>query len=78
MGEKYYKISESDLRELIKSDMKLCVLERDGVDNWTWYMAGLTDFLAENLNKTKDEVLKHGYDIDDLAEEMLQDYDIIE
>ena len=78
MGEKYYKISESDLRELIKSDLKLCVLERDGIDNWTWYMACLTDFLAENLNKTKDEVLKHGYEIDDLVEEMLQDYDIIE
>lgn len=78
MGEKYYKISESDLRELIKSDLKLCVLERDGVDNWTWYMYGLTDFLAENLNKTKDEVLRSDYEIDDLAEEMLQDYEVIE
>ena len=78
MGEKYYKISELDLRELIKSDLKLCILERDGVDNWAWYMAGLTDFLAENLNKTKDEVLKRGYEIDDLVEETLQGYDIIE
>lgn len=78
MREKYYKISESDLRELIKSDLKLWVLERDGVDNWTWYMYGLTDFLAESLNKTEDEVLEHGYEIDDLVEETLQNYEVIE
>lgn len=46
--EKYYKISESELCELIHDSMKLCALENGGVDNWEWYGASIRDFEENN------------------------------
>lgn len=46
--EKWYKISESELRELIHDSMKLCALESGGVDNWEWYGVSISDFEENN------------------------------
>lgn len=43
--EKYYKISEDELKELLYAMHKLSILEIDGVDNWTWYMEGREEYV---------------------------------
>ena len=42
-----YLIEEKDLIELLSNSLRLEALERDGVDNWTWYGDGFRDFLKE-------------------------------
>ena len=44
---KQYLIDEDTLRELLIDSHKLAILERDGVDNWQWYMEGRDEYLAE-------------------------------
>ena len=73
-----YIISKERLLELIKAEDKLNVLERDGVDNWTWYMEGRRRYLEEgaeiygvNIDENED------FDFDDLAELALQDFEKI-
>ena len=44
---KQYLIDEDTLKELLYASHKLEILERDGVDNWSWYMEGRTEYLAE-------------------------------
>ena len=44
---KYYKISESDLLELLTNDLTLGHLEAGGVDNWSWYGEGRREYLEE-------------------------------
>ena len=68
--EKYYKISESELRELIHDSMKLCALENGGVDNWEWYGASIQDFIEANGNPDDG--------IYDIAEKELENYEEVE
>lgn len=44
---KQYLIDEDTLKELLCDSHTLAILERDGVDNWEWYMEGRTQYLAE-------------------------------
>jgi hypothetical protein len=44
---KYYKVSEEELLQLLEDSLKLMVLERDGVDNWEWYMEGRSECMQE-------------------------------
>lgn len=46
--EKYYKISYSELRELLHDSLMLAALESGGVDNWEWYGASISDFIENN------------------------------
>lgn len=46
-NEKYYYVSESILRHLLNCEARYTILERDGVDNWTWYMEGARDYFKE-------------------------------
>ena len=48
---KYYKISEEELLDLLADGLKLSVLDRDGVDNWEWYMEGKKDFMIEQFGE---------------------------
>ena len=73
-----YIISKERLLELLKAEDKLNVLEGDGVDNWTWYMEGRTQYLKEcaemygvNIDENED------FDFEDLAELALQDFEEI-
>ena len=65
--EKWYKISESELCELIHDSMLLCALQSGGVDNWSGYSDSIHDFLADNA--------KNDENIYDLAKEELQNYE---
>lgn len=44
---KQYLIDEDTLRELLRDSHKLTILERDGVDNWSWYMESHNEYVAE-------------------------------
>lgn len=49
--EKYYKISETRLEELLKAELELDQLNAGGVDNWTWYGEGKEEECDETLKK---------------------------
>lgn len=73
-----YIISKERLLELLKAEDELNVLERDGVDNWTWYMEGRRQYLKEgaeiygvNIDENED------FNFEDLAELALQDFEEI-
>ena len=68
--EKYYKVSESKLRELIYDSLILCALQNGGVDNWEWYGASIHDFLEANSVQGEDEY--------DIAEKELENYEEVE
>lgn len=44
---KYYKISETDLRELLAAAHYAWALENGGVDNWTWEGESCRDYLKQ-------------------------------
>lgn len=46
-AKKQYLIDEDTLRELLRDSHTLAILERDGVDNWEWYMESRKEYLAE-------------------------------
>lgn len=54
--EKYYMVSESELKELFADSMKLCALDCAGVDNWEWYGENFQRFIKDALD---------GYEIND-------------
>ena len=68
--EKYYKVSESELRELIHDSMMFCALQNGGVDNWEWYGASIQQFVSVNAGPDEDEY--------DLADKELQNYEEVE
>lgn len=79
---KYYKISENQLLDLLESDLKLQVLENDGVDNWEWYMAGLRDFLKECFGEMDVELLNEALDnyelsLHDVALQDINEFELI-
>ena len=80
---KQYLIDEDTLRELLYSSHKLAILERDGVDNWSWYMEGREEYLTEcavmlpwNCDKPYDairtQIEEEGYYIDDLVDDQIE------
>lgn len=54
MNERYFKISEHQLLDLLTANWRLNCLERDGVDNWQWYMKGYQEMIDEFLNQHPD------------------------
>lgn len=60
--EKYYMISEIELRELLADSLKLCALDLSGVDNWEWYGENFQRFIKDVLDS---------YEIDD---DTIQDF----
>ena len=75
MGEKFYKISRSELVELLAAYFKLQALESGGVNNWIWYGESIHEmincFIDEN--KLDPEI---DWDFEDMAAATLDDYDI--
>lgn len=71
---KYFKVSEAELREYLLAATKLACLERDGVDNWIWYMENRKEFIAECLDKTVEEVKKNDLDFEDIVDLDIQNF----
>lgn len=62
-----YIISEERLLELLEAEDRLHCLERDGVDNWSWYMEGRTEFIAQAMGIDIEDVVNNDFDFADLA-----------
>lgn len=45
--EKYYKVNESELIDLLTSRVELETLNAGGVDSWVWYGAGFDEVYKE-------------------------------
>lgn len=71
--EKYYKISENELIELLATSIKMDALDRDGVDNWSWYGEGFQDMIKEYFPEAKEEEIED-LDFHDCAKTLLTDY----
>ena len=70
---KYYKVSETDLRELLAAAHQFWALEQGGVDNWSWCGASCCDYL-EQYN---DDQGTNFDDFESLAAHELTSYTII-
>ena len=71
---KKYQIDEDDLRKLLYDSLFLEMLEQAGVDNWTWYGANQTEFVAEALNLSSMEVYEGDLGIEDIVDKELKKY----
>ena len=80
---KQYLIDEDTLRELLCDSHKLAILERDGVDNWSWYMAGYEEYVAEcaamlpwnegrSAEDMKEQFEDEDYYIDNLVDDQIE------
>lgn len=70
---KYYKISETDLRELLTAAHQFWALDGGGVDNWMWCGESCCDYLNQyNADQGTDFD-----DFEDLAEHEMKGYAII-
>ena len=71
---KQYLIDEDTLRELLRAGHVLAILERDGVDNWQWYMEGRKEYLTDCLGELPWNDGKTYADLQEIVEE--EDYDV--
>lgn len=71
---RYFKVSEAKLRDCLLAVNKLACLERDGVDNWTWYMESRKEFIAECLGKTVEEIEENDLDFEDVVDLDIQSF----
>lgn len=80
---KQYLIDEDTLRELLHAEHTLSILERDGVDNWQWYMEGRKEYLADcigelpwnegkTINELNEILEEEDYDIDNLIDDEIE------
>ena len=69
---KYYKISESDLNGLLVDSLELCMLNKDGVDNWTWYGESYRELIKEYIPDADEDT-----DFSDVATLLLKDYEVV-
>ena len=69
---KYYKISEDELRELLRDYLELSMLNWDGVDNWGGYGISRHELIKEYIPNPDEDT-----DFSDVATLLLKDYEVI-
>ncbi len=76
--EKYYKISESELRDLLYDAAKVAVLERDGVDNWQFYYESYAETVADFMEVSVEEAEENDLSLADVVDKWIkEDYEEI-
>lgn len=72
--EKYYRISESELKGLLEDSLTLSMLDYDGVDNWEWYGESRSKIIKFYFPDAEGDDL---YDLTftDCVEIIMEDYD---
>lgn len=68
-----YKVSKTDLLNLLKAAAKLAILEADGVDNWWGYMEGRTECFKEWYEVSEEEACEMSFE--DAAKLDIQQYE---
>lgn len=74
--EKYYKINESELIDLLASRVELEALNAGGVDNWEWYGESRRDILKERFPDATEGDLED-MDFYDCARADLENYVLV-
>lgn len=77
--ERYFKVSESELKDLLSGYNHWLALMSGGVDNWSWRGGSEASFLNEamkNLGLNPEE--NEDFWFEDLAESYLKDYQEVE
>ena len=69
---KNYIISEECLISLLWAEARLECLERDGVDDWHFYMEGRNEYIAEVLDIPIEEA--EDMDFEDVARAALENF----
>lgn len=73
---KYYKISETKLKYLIKCRAELEALESGGVDNWSWYGDAKTDYLEDYFSDRDPEWFENNdLDFDLIVDEQINEFE---
>ena len=73
---KYYKISETELKYLIKCRAELEALESGGVDNWSWYGDARTDYLEDYFSDRDPEWFEdNDLDFDLIVDEQINEFE---
>ena len=70
--EKYYKISESELIELLASSIRMDALESSGVDNWEWYSEAISSHV--DYFRKKNNIKEEDIWLEDIVEFDIQNY----
>ena len=73
--EKYYKVSEEELRELLDAYYRLTALENGGVDNWCWYSDSIDDFITNYNEENPNRQARY---IEEITSIEINNYDVIE
>lgn len=87
--ERYFKVSESELKELLRGYLTSIALEHGGVDNWDWYGESINDYIEDSCKELdiKPYIEVAGKENEDYVEDMtmeglaeiyLQDYQEVE
>ena len=73
---KYYKISETELKYLIRCRAELEALESGGVDNWSWYGDARTDYLEDYFSDRDPEWFEdNDLDFDLIVDEQINEFE---
>ena len=66
---KQYLIDKDTLKDLLTAAHYYAILERDGVDNWEWYMEGRKEYLLEGIREMPWHQGKSWEDLEQYIEE---------
>ena len=76
--DRFYKISENDLRYFIKCRAKLEALEAGGVDNWRWYDEVQDEYLEDYFSDREPEWFEYNIlTFDMLVDEQVENFEEI-
>lgn len=76
--EKFYKLSEKQLLNLVKDSVEMAALNRGGVDNWHWYGDSIRYFVDEYQKENGiDPEENEDYGLDEIAREDMNMYEEI-
>ena len=70
-AERNFKVSESELRYLVRCRCQLEALEAGGVDNWTWYGESMHNYVRDYFD---DELPNEDPCIEDVVEDVMKKY----
>lgn len=87
--ERYFKVSESELLELLTAQCTLIALQHGGVDNWEWYGDSIQEWIevqcqTEGIKPFADVAGQENADyvedtsVEDIARIYLKDYQEVE
>ena len=72
--EKYYRISEEELRDLLDAYYRFTALEQGGVGSWSWYDDSMEDFIKNYNEENPNYKVKY---MEDIAYIEIENYDVI-